>query len=86
MICSGGWHSDGNRGLVDALKFRLMLFQQILPGEAVKATLTEVQLMVATLVDKALEVLDPSVVVFLRIFRIRDEEEIHSLAISLYFA
>ena len=42
--------------------------------------LTEVQLMVATLVEKAVEVLDQSVVVFLRIYRIRDEEQIHSLA------
>ena len=73
VICSWGWHSDGNHRLVDASKFRLMLFQQILPGDAVKATLTEVQLMVATLVEKALEVLDPSLVVFPRIFRIRDE-------------
>ena len=65
-----------------------MLFQQILSGEAVKTTLTEVQL-VAILrfpVEKAVEALNPRVVDFPRVFRIRDEEEFHSLAISLYFA
>ena len=35
VICSWGWHWDGNRGMVDASTFRLMLFQQIMPGEAV---------------------------------------------------
>ena len=74
VIFSSGCHSDGI--LVEALTFRLMLFQQVLPGEAMKKTLTEVKLMVATLVDKADEDLDPSVVVFFGVFRIRDEEKI----------
>ena len=37
-------------------------------------------------VEKTVEVLDPSVVVLLGVFRIRDEEEIHGLGGSLKYA
>ena len=60
------WHFHPDSCLSDSLAFWLVVLQQVFPGIAMETALTEVLLLpvLALVIEKATEVLDPGVVKF----------------------